>query len=334
MSNCSNEWDHLEEVIVGAANGSKIPTPTTSLMSCVYPEYEKEYIETLVGTWRPEILREQIDDLEILAQTLEQLGVKVYRPEIGMNTLFDWHWHCPRDLTLVIGNKIIETPSPIENRKNENKAYEYIFKKYNEEKGYDWIKAARPSFRDENYQTDDINRKPTLLNKEPKFEAANCMKINNDILYQISNTGNELGGQWLQEILGNEYKVHILHDLYSYAHLDSTIIPLREGLVLYNASRVTEDNQPELFKSWDKIWIDECYSAPKKYDVPWAASEWIGLNLLSVNPNLAIVDRKQKQLIEKLNKHKIEVIPLELRHDRIISGGFHCVTLDLSRKAK
>ena len=37
---------------------------------------------------------------------------------------------------------------------------------------------------------------------------------------------------------------------------------------------------------------------------------------------------------EKLNKHKIEVIPLELRHDRIISGGFHCVTLDLSRKAK
>ena len=106
---CNNEWDQLKEVIVGVANTSGIPTPTTSFMSCVYPEYEKQYIETLVGTWRQEILKEQIDDLEILSKTLEHLGIKVYRPEIGMSKLFDWHWHCPRDLTLIIGNKIIET---------------------------------------------------------------------------------------------------------------------------------------------------------------------------------------------------------------------------------
>ena len=329
---CNNEWDHLKEVIVGAANASKIPKPTKSFMSCVYPEYELDYIKDRVGTWPLKILKEQSEDLEKLSETLVDLGIKVYRPEIKINTLFEWHWHCPRDLTLVIGNKIIETPSPIENRKNETKAYEHIFRKYHEEKGYEWIKAARPSFKDENYQTDDIHRKPTLLNKEPMFEAANCMRINNDILYQVSNTGNELGGQWLQEILGNQYKVHILHDLYSYAHLDSTIIPLREGLVLYNGSRVTEENEPALFKSWDKIWINECVKSPPIKNIPWGASEWIGLNLLSINPNLAIVDAKQKQLIDKLNKNKIETIPLTLRHDRIISGGFHCVTLDLKRK--
>ena len=56
---------------------------------------------------------------------------------------------------------------------------------------------------------------------------------------------------------------------------------------------MTPDNEPELFKSWDKIWIDKCYTSPKRYDVPWGASEWIGLNLLSVSPNLAIVDKKQ-----------------------------------------
>ena len=53
--------------------------------------------------------------------------------------------------------------------------------------------------------------------------------------------------------------------------------------------------------------------------------------MLSINQNLAIVDSKQSKLHEELNKHGIEVIPLELRHDRIISGGFHCVTLDLKR---
>ena len=119
--------------------------------------------------------------------------------------------------------------------------------------------------------------------------------------------------------------------MYSYAHLDSTIIPLREGLVLYNASRVTEDNEPELFKSWDKIWIDECHSTKLWTNLPWGASEWIGLNLLSINPNLVIVDQKQKQLIEKLEKHNMEILPLELRHDRLLAGGFHCVTLDLKR---
>ena len=42
-----------------------------------------------------------------------------------------------------------------------------------EEKGYEWIKAARPSFNDENYQTDDIEGKPIPMyvkEKEPKKE--------------------------------------------------------------------------------------------------------------------------------------------------------------------
>ena len=55
------------------------------------------------------------------------------------------------------------------------------------------------------------------------------------------------------------------------------------------------------------------------------------MNLLSVNPNLVIVDRKQKHIIDKLKEYNIESIPLELRHDRLLAGGFHCVTLDLLR---
>ena len=66
---------------------------------------------------------------------------------------------------------------------------------------------------------------------------------------------------------------------------------------MYNASRVTPDNEPELFKSWDKIWITECVG-PKEapLGLPWGASEWIGMNILSINEKLAIVDKKQKQI--------------------------------------
>ena len=99
--------------------------------------------------------------------------------------------------------------------------------------------------------------KDTANYKEILFEAANCVRANENILYQVSNTGNRLGGEWLQRILGDKYKVHITEGLYSYAHLDSTIVPVREGLVVYNGTRVTLDNEPEMFKSWDKIWINE-----------------------------------------------------------------------------
>ena len=47
--------------------------------------------------------------------------------------------------------------------------------------------------------------------------------------------------------------------------------------------------------------------------------------MLSVNENLVIVDKKQNEVHKKLKNYNFDVIPLELRHDRLISGGFHCV---------
>ncbi len=335
---CNNDWDDLKEIIVGVADFANIPVPNISVLKCQFPEYEESYIKQLTGYYPKQIIDEQNEDLDILTKTLQDLSIIVHRPDTrfakkeflsptwkGKN----WHYHCPRDLTLVIGKNIIETPSPIWDRQFETWGYRDIFfKLFNE--GYNWIKSPTPLLESENYKK-DTKGVPSLNNIEILFEAANCVRVNEDILYQVSNTGNSLGAKWLQRVLGQKYRVHEAKNLYSYAHLDSTIIPLREGLVLYNASRVTPENEPALFKSWDKIWIDECESTNNNFNLPWGASEWIGLNMLSINQNLAIVDSKQSKLHEELNKHGIEVIPLELRHDRIISGGFHCVTLDLKR---
>jgi N-dimethylarginine dimethylaminohydrolase len=55
------------------------------------------------------------------------------------------------------------------------------------------------------------------------------------------------------------------------------------------------------------------------------------MNMLSIDKHLAVVDKKQTEMIDKLKEYYIDVIPLELRHDRLLAGGFHCVTLDLVR---
>ena len=325
---CSNDWGQLKEIIVGTAKGYRIPELNRSFKSCQFPEYDEKDIQ--VGPYPDWVIEEAEEDLDLLAQTLSSHDVIVYRPDTTYADQHDnWHYYSPRDCTLIVGDTIIETPSPIINRQYETWGYRKIFNRM-WESGYKWIKAPTPILFDKNFK-EEIKGVPSLNNEEILFEAANCIRVNDDILYQVSNTGNEKGARWLQSVLGDKYKVHLCKNLYSYAHLDSTIIPLREGLVLYNASRVTEDNEPELFKSWDKIWIDECHSTKLRTNLPWGASEWIGLNLLSINPNLVIVDQKQKQLIEKLEKHNMEILPLELRHDRLLAGGFHCVTLDLKR---
>lgn len=50
-----------------------------------------------------------------------------------------------------------------------------------------------------------------------------------------------------------------------------------------------------------------------------------------VNPELAIVDKRQVSLIKELEKRGINVIGLQLRHARTLGGGFHCVTNDVRR---
>ena len=322
-----NDWAPLEEIIVGTARGYRIPPLSRSFMKSQFPEYNEDDIP--VGPYPDWVIEEAEEDLEILSETLRSLDIVVHRPDLTYADLHDnWHYYSPRDCTLIVGDTIIETPSPIINRQYETWGYRKIFNNLYES-GYKWIKAPTPILFDDSFK-EDARGVPSLNNHEILFEAANCVRVNDDILFQVSNTGNERGARWLQDVLVDK-KVHLCKNLYSYAHLDSTIIPLREGLVMYNASRVNEDNEPDLFKSWDKIWIDECYSAAPRTNLPWGASEWIGMNMLSINPMLAVVDKKQEQIIKKLEEHRISVIPLELRHDRLLAGGFHCVTLDLRR---
>ena len=120
-----------------------------------------------------------------------------------------------------------------------------------------------------------------------------------------------------------------LCNFYAGVHIDSTIVALREGLVMLNAARVRPDSVPKVFEHWDKIWVDEVV-AQNFYQYPYA-SKWIAMNMLTVDPNTVIVDKYQTELMRKLEQRNFTVIPLELRQSRTLGGGFHCVTLDLVR---
>ena len=60
------------------------------------------------------------------------------------------------------------------------------------------------------------------------------------------------------------------------------------------------------------------------------SSEWIGMNILSLDPDTVVVDSKQTGLIKTLEKAKLTVIPISFRHSYFM-GGIHCSTLDTVR---
>jgi len=334
-----NEWDQLEEVVVGNPLRARYPTADPSTRLAEFPDRPLEEIPQ--GPFPQQIIEETEEDLNAFVAVLEEQGVTVRRPETWPHDarFSTIHWesegyynYCPRDIMLVIGDQIIETPNVIRSRAQETFSYRSMMVEYLKS-GARWYSAPKPMLLDSLFDVD--MSKPTPRNDEPAFDAANVLRLGRDLVYLVSGTGNELGVQWLQTILGEEYRVHFFKDVYYGSHIDSTFAALRPGLMLCNPGRLNDETLPELLKQWEVI-----YSPPMEvtdlYDADYVSrsigSNWIDINLFSINPNLVVVDRDQSALIKLLEENGLDVIPLKLRHSKMLGGGYHCITLDVRRK--
>jgi N-dimethylarginine dimethylaminohydrolase len=334
-----NEWDPLEEVIVGNPLRARFPTPDLSSRLAEFPDRSLEEIPR--GAFPQKIIEETEEDLNRFIEVLEGQGVTVRRPQTWPHeaTFSTIHWesqgyynYCPRDIMMVIGDQIIETPNVIRSRAQEAFSYRPLLIEYMKA-GAKWYSAPKPMLLDSLFEGVDLE-KPTPRNDEPAFDAANVLRFGEDLIYLVSATGNELGGQWLQTILGDRFRVHFLKGVYYGSHIDSTLVALRPGLVLCNPSRVNADTLPRILKQWKVI-----YSPPMentgRYDADYISkaigSDWIDMNAFSINPNLVVVDRDQTALIKLLEKEGLDVIPLKFRHSKMLGGGPHCTTLDIRR---
>jgi glycine amidinotransferase/scyllo-inosamine-4-phosphate amidinotransferase 1 len=299
-----NEWDSLKRIVVGDATHAN------------WPVYDRVYrAEAANSLWKetpapsgpvPQwIIDETNEDLHILCDTLTKLGAEVVRPNnMNFQTHDGLYNYCPRDRLLVLGDTIVDTAMMYPCRDMEYQCYIDIL----EDAG----------------RIISMPRDQGLV-----LDAANILRLGKDkLLYLESASGNKAAYHWLLANLPPTTSIELCN-FYSGVHIDSTIVPLREGLVLLNGSRVNGGNCPRVFADWEKIYVDDV--VPQEfYQYPYA-SKWIALNMLSVDPQTVILDKRQHTLSSILEKKGFTVIPLELRHSRTLGGGFHCVTLDLVR---
>lgn len=317
----TNEWDRLKTVIVGSATGAKIPPMTTSLRTVNYANL-KDVSNIPVGEYPQQVIDEANEDLEKFVEFLHGEDVVVYRPN-DLDT--DYYKYCPRDNIFLHSSLALASPMPLLARKEE-------YRCFNDQLPDLFVNTS--SHREELYNKDCIGNPDilALTEIEPAFDAANIIRANDHVLYLVSNSGNEIGAKYLQELLGDAAKVCTLSGVYSYMHIDSTVAFLREGLMLLNPSRIKDKSiLPYPFNTWDAIYCPEPTDIGH-YPGYCNASVWINMNLFSVSPNLVALEQNQTALEKELKKHNIESAMLPMRHQRTLGGGFHCVTLDLIRK--
>lgn len=366
--NSHNEWDKLREIIVGRGDGQAcLVLPQNS--SRGFLEKANKLAQEAFPQWLSDEINE---DLEELCSVLMAFGVKVHRPDISHNNrLFGTPYFCAvndyvynmRDLHLVVGDVVIESPSQEQHRYFEAMGLYDIWYEYFKE-GFRWIAGPKPKlhgnhmevyFADGTDQYPDGQKFIRLSENEILFEAANTLRMGKDLLYLVSRSGNNLGAKWLQSVLGDDYRVHTTDKIYRSSHIDSTAMALRPGLVLLNATRVNPETCPAVLEKWDKIYFSDIVPTPQRTleiqekvrmpafrklqelgigsNIGAISSPWIGMNFLSIDQAHVIVDKIQVPLMKLLEKYGVTPVPISFRHSYFM-GGIHCSTLDTVRDSK
>lgn len=347
--NAHNEWDPLEEVIVGTVEGALVPPWDVAMEATLHRRELWDYYRQFGGTpWPKELVDAAEKELCELVGILEAEGVTVRRP-----TPFDFskpyatpdfeirsgcHASMPRDVLLVIGDQIIEAPMGWRSRFHEHHAYKELCKEYFI-KGARWVSAPRPQLSEDSYvagfeaPNEGEPMRTVLTEFEPLFDAADAIKCGRDIFVAQSSCCNRLGIQWLQRHLGEGYRVHEVEVYDTHPmHIDATFYPLAPGKLLINPERVRR--VPEMFQrsGWD---ILECPEPlmPESHPM-FTCSRWISMNVLMLDEERVIVAKGEDTLMRALRDWGFRPIPCSSYHFASIAGGFHCATVDIRRRGE
>lgn len=335
-----NEWDPLEEVVVGTLEGAAIPSWHFSLQA-VLPDVSWSYFEANAGRpYRQAEVLPAMRELDELARILACEGVTVRRPQaLEHGRPFatpDWssqggnYAAMPRDLLIVVGDQIIEAPLAWRCRHFEVHAYRELLKEYFRQ-GARWVSAPAPVLSDAQFRRWHASEPDTWVTTEhePTFDAADFVRCGRDIFVQRSHVTNEFGIRWFERQIGPEYRVHRVdvHDPHA-MHIDATLVPLCPGKVLVNAERLPR--LPDVFRGWDVL------RAPSPTLPPgwpmYFSSAWVSINVLMLDERRVLVEAQEAPLIAALEAWGFECVKVPFRHVMTFGGSFHCVTLDVRRR--
>lgn len=343
-----NEWDMLEEIIVGSVKNG-VQMAYEPALAPFYPVQKRGFQGRKINQYDIDCAEDQ---LNTLAAILTENGVVVRRPdEMNYNLpiitpdfslTYQNSSACPRDVLLILGDEIIEAPMAQRARYFEYRAYRKLVKEYFKH-GAKWTAAPKPFMSNElyteNYNPDDGDFDETFHNSltefEPCFDAATFVRCGKDVFYQPDAVTNEFGAHWLERHLGGKFRFHKITFKDAHPeHLDTTLVPIGPGTVLINPERPCTNGALELFyeNGWEVLEAPPSPRSPLGYTPE--VSNWISMNVLCLDPRTVIVEESEVEMIDFMQRLEYRVITCPFEKVYGFGGGFHCCTVDIRRKGK
>ena len=344
-----NEWDPLEEVVVGTIAGAAAPVYHKVIDSIAPPDWVEKVKAYDDERFPPELVEAAENERQEFIRILQGEGVTVREPaEVDFTRIHatpfwqsrGWCAACPRDSVLVIGNELIEAPMSWRARYFETMAFRPLLLDYFRQ-GAKWTAAPKPQLLESLYDYDyraPLAGEPmryVINESEPLFDAADFMRFGNDILALRSNSCNEAGITWLERHLGPAYRVHRVKSHFRQPmHLDDHLMPLAPGRLLISPEYIRKEELPEFLQSW------EILEAPRPEPVgfdPFYSEDaiaffWLNVNVLALGHGRVIVEASQKATIRALKDWGFEPIPCHFANYISLGGVFHCATIDIRRR--
>ncbi|MBB4380325.1 glycine amidinotransferase [Bradyrhizobium sp. SBR1B] len=370
--NSYDEWSKLKEVVVGTAINYAAHDRELSFdlffhdnlkvrSEWYYPRLSTAAVSAQDGERvrhriKQRYLDELNEDVEGIVDTLRTLNVTVHRPmtlDPSTAEVRTLAWSAAvvpplnvRDIALVAGDEVIETPPMLRSRYFETQFLKPIFASYFKE-GARWSAMPRPLMTDGSFDRSYVlstTGGPTEPIPHPKthcydvglemmWDGAQCLRLGRDLVVNIANENHAMACDWLERHLEGRFRIHRASKL-SDSHIDSMVIALAPGRLLVR-SRAVADYLPKEMRNWDMIVAPE----PAKNNFPiyddddlLLSSLYIDVNVLSVASDVVLVNDACPELARILEQNRFQVIPVRHRHRRIFGGGFHCFTLDTVRE--
>ena len=360
MINSNNGYNKLKKIVVGrelaftnkrVADFSFRVFYQENLNECVYDKLINNGNEYSI---KYELLEKRNEQLDGLAKLFEHYGVEVLRPEkltkVKSFQTPDFKSELSsasnvRDLSIVIGDSIIETPTYIQNRYFENTLlWDAFNKSFNNGVGGRWISPPKTKLTEDTMDFDDwmVDRDFTkdLSSYTMAIDGAQFLRLDDDIICNVSTYNHYLGFKWVESMFPEKTFHHIkITD----NHIDGNLMAIREGTFLVNTNNYTNFSLEEVRNKMPKKYRDWEYLEPKfnskrdqwgktNIDLQLASSRGMDINVLSLDDKNIFVLDDAYDVIELLDKNGFNPIPIKLDNCEIFGGGLHCSTLDILRK--
>jgi glycine amidinotransferase len=339
--NTWNEWDPLEEVIVGTAWGALHPVMSDPVND------EGALNPGLGGQPFPlEVLYRVQTQLDRFVGVLVAEGVTVRRPSpfdlaCEVVTPFfsvpcGFNFMNARDLVLIVGDEIIEAPTAARTRYFETLAMRTLFKEYFKQ-GAKWTSALKPQLGPDSFNSREVRTRIGLKQEmtseyEPLFDAADFVRCGRDIFCQRGARTNRFGIEWLSRHLGERFCIHEIQTRCEFSvHIDTTFVPLGPRRVLVNPHWIGV--LPEIVKGWEVVVAPDPEGRVELFSgINYQTSPFIAMNVFLLDERRVFVDYQQKKLIKLLQSLGMETLDIPFDLPPFLGGAFHCVTLDVRRR--